>query len=433
MLKKFSKLLLVLLLIFTLASNISTCFADDDDGVVAISDTSESNPVETSETDEASTISNTTEEDTTHYGDLYLFDNNVVIDNIIYGNVYIVANTVEITGQIEGNLFVLANRLKLDSSVSKGGIIGGSLYACANSIYYNGACTYLYATCSNIEMTYDSYVIRDAKISSNTANIRSAIGRDMNISSENIDFGEGEDIPLIYGNLTYSSNINVEIPDGIVTGTVEENVIQKNSNNSFDSSISDIIIGLATVIITVIALYFILNKFAPNFVEKVSSKKLSALNILKAFGIGLLSIVVVIFISILLLVTGIGSKLGIIISLLFAVLCVVAIPVLEIVITKSLKSILKLEKKSMFILVLSLVSVILYGVTLIPYVGSILNFIIKATAIGLIIYSFLPDKQGLTDEEMAKRIKAKEDKEKKKQEKLEAKKAKKAEKNELNG
>lgn len=433
MLKKFSKLLLVSLLIFTLASNISVCLADNEDDIALISDTSESNPVETSETDETSTASTDTEEDTTHYGDLYLCDTNVVIDNVVYGNVYVIANSVEITGQIEGNLFVLTNSLKLDSEPSSGGIVGGSIYACANSIYYNGACTYLYALCDNIEMTYDSYVMRDAKISSNTANIRSAIGRDMNISSENIDFGEGEDIPLIYGNLTYSSNINVEIPDGIVTGTVEENVIQKNSNNSFDSSISDIIIGLATVIITVIALYFILNKFAPNFVEKVSSKKLSALNILKAFGIGLLSIVVVIFISILLLVTGIGSKLGIIISLLFAVLCVVAIPVLEIVITKSLKSILKLEKNSMFILVLSLVSVILYGVTLIPYVGSILNFIIKATAIGLIIYSFLPDKQGLTDEEMAKRIKAKEDKEKKKQEKLEAKKAKKAEKNELNG
>lgn len=430
MLKKFSKFLLVSLLIFTLASNISTCFADD---VVAISDTSESNPVETSETDEVSTTSTDTEENTTHYGDLYLCDNKVIIDNIVYGNVYVVANTVEITGQIEGNLFVLTNSLKLDSSVNQGGVVGGSIYACANSIYYNGACTYLYAVCGNIEMTFNSYVLRDAKILSNTANIRAAIGRDMNISSGNIDFGEGEDIPLIYGNLTYSSSKDVKIPDGIVTGTVEKNVIQENSKTSFDYSISDIIIGLATVIITVIALYFILNKFTPSFIEKVASKKLSILNILKAFGIGLLSIIAIIFVSILLLVTGVGTKLGIILSLLFVVLCVVSVPILEIVIAKSLKSTLKLEKNSMFILVLCLVSIILYGVTLIPYAGAILNFIIKATAIGLIIYSFLPDEKGLTDEEMARKIKAKEEKEKRKQAKLEARKAKKTEKNELNG
>lgn len=427
MLKKFSKFLLISLLIFTLASNISTCFADD---VVAISDTSESNPVETSETDEVSTTSTDTEENTTHYGDLYLCDNKVIIDNIVYGNVYVIANTVEITGQIEGNLFVLTNSLKLDSSVNQGGVVGGSIYACANSIYYNGACTYLYTACGNIEMTFDSYVLRDAKILSNTANIRAAIGRDMNISSGNIDFGEGEDIPLIYGNLTYSSSKDVEIPDGIVTNSSEEQIVQKKL---FDYSILDIVIRLISVVVTILAIYFILNKFTPNFVEKIHNKKTSIVNILKAFGIGLLSIIAIIFVSILLLVTGVGTKLGIILSLLFAVLCVVSVPILEIVIAKSLKSTLKLEKNSMFILVLCLVSIILYGVTLIPYAGAILNFIIKTTAIGLIIFSFLPDEKGLTDEEMAKKIKAKEEKEKRKQEKLEARKAKKTEKNELNG
>lgn len=427
MLKKFSKFLLVSLLIFTLASNISTCFADD---VVAISDTSESNPVETSETDEASTTSTDTEEDTTHYGDLYLCDNKVIIDNIVYGNVYVIANAVEITGQIEGDLFVLTNSLKLDSSVNQGGVVGGSIYACANSIYYNGACTYLYTACGNIEMTFDSYVLRDAKILSNKAIIQAAIGRNIDLKSISIDFGEGNQIPLIYGKLTYNSLTNTEIPDGIVTNSSEEQIVQKKL---FDYSILDIVIRLISVVVTILAIYFILNKFTPNFVEKIHNKKTSIVNILKAFGIGLLSIIAIIFVSILLLVTGVGTKLGIILSLLFVVLCVVSIPILEIVIAKSLKSTLKLEKNSMFILVLCLVSIILYGVTLIPYAGAILNFIIKTTAIGLIIFSFLPDEKGLTDEEMAKKIKAKEEKEKRKQEKLEARKAKKTEKNELNG
>lgn len=424
MLKKFSKLLLVSLLVFTLASNISICLADNEDDIALISDTSESNPVETSETDETSTISTDTEEDTTHYGDLYLCDTNVVIDNIIYGNVYVIANTVEITGQIEGNLFVLTNSLKLDSSVNKGGIVGGNIYACANSIYYNGASTYLYALCSNIEMTYDSYVMRDAKISSIKANIKAAIGRNIDLKSISIDFGESDQIPLIYGKLTFNSLTNTEIPDGIVTNSSEEQIVQKEL---FDYSILDILIRLISVVVTILAIYFILNKFTPNFVEKIYNKKISIINILKALGIGLVITIAVALVSVLLLLTVVGAKLGFILSLSFIVLCFIAVPTFGIVIAKSLKSSLKLEKNSMFILVLGLVSIIIYGVTLIPYAGIILNIIIKATSIGLIIYSFFPDK-GLTDEEMAKKIKAKEDKEKKKQEKLEAKKARKSKK-----
>lgn len=431
MLKKFSKFLLISLLVFALASNIFTCFADNDNDndndAVAISDTSESNPVETSETGETSTTSAATdEEDTSHYGDLYLFDTNVVIDNIVYGNVYAIANTVKVTGQIEGNLFVLANSLTIDSSVNNNGLVGGSIYACANSIYYNGACTYLYAACNNIEMTYDSYVIRDAKISAFKANIIAAIGRDIDLSCINLDLGKEDKIPLIYGNLTYSSLTNTNIPDGIVTENSEEQIIHKSA---FNYSILEIVIGFVVAIITVLALYFILNKINPNFVEKISNKRFSIINIVKSLGVGLLTTIVVIIVSALLLISTVGAKLGIILALMFIILCFVAVPVLEIVIVKSLKSVLKLEKNSMFILVLCLVSIVLYGITLIPFAGIVLNLIIKITAIGLIICNYLPNK-GITDEQMAKKIKAKEDKEKRKQEKLEAKKTK---KNELNG
>lgn len=387
MLKKFSKLLLISLLIFALVSNFSMCLADNND-VAEISDTSESNPVETSESDETSTTDETSvEEDTDHYGDLYLCDTNVVIDNIVYGNVYVIANTVKITGQIEGNLFVLTNSLTLDSSVSNDGLVGGSIFACANSIYYNGASTYLYALCNNLEMTYDSYVVRDAKISAKEATIKAAIGRNINISSNKLNFGEGEDIPLIYGNLTYSSNANVEIPDGIVTGTVEENVIQKNSNSFFNYSISSIIIGILTAIITVLALYFLLNKVVSNFIEKVTNYKLSVINILKSLAIGLVITIAVVLISILLFVTVIGAKLGFILVFTFIVLCLVAAPILSIAISNVLKTVLKIEKNSMFILVLCLVSVILYGISLIPFAGAILSFIINMIAIGFMMHT----------------------------------------------
>ena len=193
----------------------------------------------------------------------------------------------------------------------------------------------------------------------------------------------------------------------------------------------NILFGFGTAVLTALAVFIILNKVSPCFINKISDKSISTIKLLKSFGIGLATILLVLLFTVLLFGTMVGSKLALILILLFAVLCLISVPALSIAITNSLKSALKIEKESKFLLVLALVSVILYGLTLIPYAGIIIGLIIKITSIGLIISVFLPHKE-LTDEEKAKldetKKQAKEDKEKRKQEKLEAKAAKKLEK-----
>lgn len=405
MLKKFSKLLFLLFTISIIAC-VSICYATD---AVTTSETSESTPVTTSET---------TEDDTNYYGDLYIFDSNVVIDKVIYGNVYVFANNVEITGQIEGNLFVFAQKVNFNGSY-----VGGSIFSCANNVYYNGASTYLYSISNKLEMTYDSYVVRDVKVKATELIIKSAIGRDANLIADKINFGEGEDIPIIYGKLNYSAPKQIEIADGIVTDKDTQITYTKSS------SLINILFGFGIAVLSALAIYSILNKVSPNFVNKISERKnICGLKMLKSFGIGLASILLVLLFTILLLLTVVGSKLAFILILLFAVLCLISVPVLSIVITNALKPALKIENKAKFLLVLCLVSIILYGLTIIPYAGIILGLIIKVTSIGMIIAIFLPSKE-LTDEEKAKiaeaKKQAKEDKEKRKQEKLEAREIKK--------
>lgn len=415
MLRKFSKLLVLLLIILTFFS-FTTCFATD--------------AITTSETNTQAI--NIPAPDNIHYGDLYLFGTDVVVDKIVYGSVFVIGNTVEITGQIENDLYVIANTLKIDSSVSKGGLIQGNVYALANSIDFNGACSYLYSISNNIDMTYYSYVVGNAKIASSNATILSAIGRDLELLCNKASFSENDQPAAIYGNLTYASSSDIEIPEGIVSKDITHKGFISSLHNY---SLKNIIVGIISAIITALILYIIFNKFTPNFIEKLSSKKLSALNLLKAFGIGLASIILVALASILILITLVGAKLSIILILLYAVLCFISVPVLSIVITKALKTVLKVEKTVIFLLVLSAVSIVLYGLTLIPFAGIILSFIIKVTAIGLIIYNYLPHKE-LSDEEKAEKAEAKrlakEEKEKRKQKKLEDKAAKKLEKAELN-
>lgn len=408
--KKISKLLLALLLIIVTVSSFSMCFATE----AAV----------TSETkQEAST--ETTEEEI-YSGDLYLFDNNIVMDKLVDGNVFIFGSNVEITGQVNGNLFVFANTVSFNESY-----VRYSIFACANSIYYNGACNDLYVATTDLEMTYDSYVVRDLKVVGSNVILKAAIGRDVDLISNTVDFGEGEKIPVVYGNLRYSANRELEIPEGVINGDGSVTYTKPSELNTDSlSSISNTLIGFATCILTVLIIYTITKKLTPSFNEKLSNMKLSVVGLLKDFGLGLASIILVSIVFILLLITTIGAKLSIILVLLYATLCLVAVPALTIVITYVLKPLLKIEKTSIFCLILALVSVVLHGITLIPFVGGALGFIIKMIAIGLLIDMYIPHKE-LTDEEKiaieeAKK-QAKENKDKIKQEKLESKEAKKKE------
>lgn len=413
MTKKISKLLLTFLLIIVTVSSFSMCFAETN-----------------GETTKAATTSETeqTSEDTEeiYNGDLYLFDNNIVMDKLVDGNVFVFGNNVEVTGQVNGNLFVFANKLTFNNCY-----VRYSIFACANSVNYNGACNDLYVASSTLEMTYDSYVVRDVKAVSSDVIFKAAVGRDVDLSCGKVDFGEGENIPVIYGSLRYSAPSEATIPEGVISGegSVTYNK-EMESNKNVADTVSDILIGFLTCIATALVIYAITKKFTPNFNEKLTDNKLSALKLLKSFGLGIAALFIVLVLFVLLLMTAIGAKLGFVLVLLFAIICLISVPVLSIIITNALKPTFKIEKTPMFCLILALVSVVLYGVTLIPFVGGLLGLIIKLTAIGLLIDMHIPHKE-LTEEEKAAieeaKKQAKEEKAKRKQEKLEAKEAKKNE------
>lgn len=412
MLKRFSKFLLIVLVVFVLLSYSLISFAEE------------------AHNHEHTTTTGTTDSTTsavieTHKGDLYIFDNNIVMDKYVDGNVFLLGNNIEITGRVNGNLFVLGNNVKFNES-----IVRYSIFACANSIYYNGgsgtSSDYgnLYVAASKFETTYSSYVTGDIKSVASSIILKSAIYRDVDLICNNVSFGENTDIPVIYGNLNYTANKEVTIPENILLG---------NGTVNFTSNynVEDILIGFVTCIVTVLALYIILNKLTPKFIKKVNNNKFSVISLLKAFGIGLATIAVVTIFIILLVGTMIGISLAFILALLFATLCIIATPILAVKITHALKPALKIEKSSIFYLVIVLISIMLHGITLIPFAGGILGLIINITAIGLIVTVFLPHKELTNEEKLAldeNKKQAKENKEKRKQEKLEAKAIKKEEK-----
>ncbi len=427
MIKKFSKTLLLLLLIFFVSTSSIVCLADETENTTTTAETTED------EADTTTEDTTTDEEIDTHEGDLYLSGNTIVMDKYVDGNAFIFGKDVTITGQINGNLFVFANNVSFDSS----SIIRYSAFVCANNVYYNGACgtSYdygnLYVLANKFEATFDSYVTGNIKAIALDIILKSAVGKDVDLICSNLELGSGSDVPIIYGDLRYTADEEVTIPNGtLATGTATYTKLNDINFTSSDT-VEDILIGFATSIVTVLALYIILNKLSPKFIEKVSAQKFAITNLLKALGIGLATIVLTVIFAILLAGTSVGVYLALLLILVFTILYIISVPMLTISITNALKPALKIEKKSLFGLVLVLVSVILYGISLIPYVGGLSGSIITSTSIGLIVRAFLPHKE-LSEEELLaieeNKKQAKENKEKIKQEKDEAKALKKEEK-----
>lgn len=420
MLKKLSKILLFVVLVLVISSSSFICLADEDHVHSTV-------PVTTTQTNEEAESTNA--ELKTHVGDLYLFDDNIIMDKYVDGNAFLFGNNIEITGRVNGNLFVFGSNVKFNESV-----VRYSIFVCANSVYYNGGCGTeydygnLYVAASNFESTFNSFITGDLKSVASSVILKSAIYRDVDLICNTVNFGEGEDIPMINGNLKYTSKNEVNMPEGVMAGNGS---ITYTSPLEANFSIVETLIAFATCIVSTLAIYILLNKLTPKFAEKASSQKFSVLGLLRAFGIGIATVLITSIFFILLLLTSVGIKLALLIALLFAILCLISVPVFAISITATLKPVLKIEKTTMFYLVVSLVSVVLYGITLIPFVGTLLGFIISVTSIGLIVNIFLPHKE-LTDEEKSAleiiKKQNKEDKEKRKQEKREAKAVKKQEK-----
>lgn len=405
--------LCTILAIFIMLFSFSFCHAED------IATT-------TVEPAQSENTSDTTPE--VHKGDLYLFGTTIVMDKLVDGNVFICGTDVTVTGQVNGNLFVAANTLKFDKNPNDSDYscyVRNSIFACASSIYYNAACNDLYVATNNLEMTYDSYVIRDVKAVASDVVLKAAIGRDLDLACGKINFGEEkENSAVVYGNIRYTSPTEATIPEGVVEDVAKQVTYTPEIIEEKTNSIYDIVISFLTFVITIIAIYALSNLLAPKFIEKIHAIHLSPLQLVIDFVIGLLSVFIALIVFFILLFTAIGWKLALIFALVFILALFVAVPYFVVVITDSLKNVCKANNTPKYYLLLALVSIVLLGISYIPFVGGIISGFISMIALGMFLRLFFPYK-ALSEEEKEQienaKQRAKELKEQSKKEKSEDK------------
>ena len=393
MFKSKTKLFILFFLMFTLIT--SYCFASEPTTTSLLpGDNAKTVTEETDTISEETTDETSSEEPEILYDDLYLFDTTVTMDKLVDGNVYICAQTANITGQVNGNLYVIAENVNID-----GAYIGNSIFICSTTTTFNAACNDLYFIGTNLDVSYDSYIARDSRIGGNNITFKGLNYRNMYIDANTINFGEGDSVAAIQGNLNYSSPNELTLADGMVSGEVTYNLTEINEDTN-SSNISSIIYSVTSALIYSLIAYFAFKFFTPKFVENISN--FSKVNKFFISGlVGLIGLVIIPIVAVILLLSIYGLGASVALFVIYGLMISIAFTIFSLFITKLIQTKFnKLPEVCLFMIVVFILSLSKY----IPYLGYILGYIYGIFGFGMIIMSLakkniIPKKEETTAKE----------------------------------
>lgn len=368
---KIKMIVLIILLIISLFTPI----------VNAENETTSNEAVPINETQEAITIKE---------GDEYLFQDTVTIDTPIDGNLFIMANTVTINSQVGGDAFICANTINIENN----GYILSNLFASANTINIRGIVYNIYSISDTL--TIDGFVYRDVKTVCGTLNINSMIGRDVFANCTSINFKEKantEDTPSvvsygsIQGDLNYSSDEEIAIPEDSVSGETHFTALKNNTVN-----ISNYMYSLGAILVSAIVLWLIGLWLSPKLLHN-TSHSITLKKVLQIIGLGILVPIVIVLLSIIILLIPITSQLTILLLCILAILFFISTSVAIININTMICNKLKITQNLYKLGFLIVTTIVFWLLTLIPYAGMVISLIAMIWGIGSISYSILIKEQ----------------------------------------
>ena len=386
--------MIVLILITTIALALPVVRADNEttnntseNQVVTDNNTQSTEATTTDETvsaEESAESQNTAmSEENFKQHDIYLTGDNITIDYVVDGNLFVFANTVTINSQIGGDAFIFANSV----TVGEQGYIFSNLFTVSTDVNVQGVVYDLYALSRNVNIT--GYVYRDIRVSSDTLNLFGTVGRNAYVSCSNMNFSQNSDGQedttvlngMINGNLEYSSQNEITIPDGTVTGEVKYNEPKTTSNVSIQSYL----ISLGTIVATAILIWLIGSWLAPKFVKRMDiiNKK----SILPSIGLGIIAPIILAIVSVILLLIRITSPFGLLLLAILFILIGISTSISIISINNLICNKLKINKTIGNFGMLIVTAIVLWLIGLIPYIGGIFGIVIVILGIGIMIYN----------------------------------------------
>ncbi len=407
MVKKLQKTFAVALLILMLISTI--CFASDSETVLYSATDENSQVAETAEpseavvsedADKASEEESETAEPAETTGeaeqkeemlsdDLYLFNETVESTQVVDGNAYVLGNNVTFSSVVGGDVFILGNTV----NITEDALIYGNLYVLSNELTIDGF-VYggdLYAACSKLTLNETGAVNRDIRASAGEITLNGGVGRNVYVTSSAISIGEKAQI---YGNLNYSSKDAIQVPTGVVRGTINFEEVQAQSSDEAENRnpVISYVFDFVQSIVYTLAILGVLIWIAPKFLNNLENVELG--KILPSIGFGLLALVVPVIAVVLLLISYVGVSIAFALLsswalLVFGLAKSVAIIAVAGVLAKKISALSKAHN----ILAVLLTSVVVWALSFVPFVGGIISFLLFVYGLGLLVLNIFRKKQ----------------------------------------
>ena len=405
MLRKNSKFLKIFLTLVLLVST-SVSFVLADNETASESDISLISETNSEENAVVGNDNQNKEDDSFKKSDLYLCEDEVNIDYIVDGNVFIMANKVTINSQIGGDAFILAKDVVIDSE----GYIFNNLFTCAQNITIKGVVYDLYACAQDVNIS-GGFVYRDLKTVCQKLNVAGTIGRNAFVNASTIVFNEGTENAdaeanttkkgIIYGNLEYSSSEEVNIPDGSVLGDVKFNKITSNAENmSVGTIIANYILDLGAFLAFVLIIWLVCLWLAPKFLE--STNNYVGKVTWKVLGYGLLALIAIPIVAIILILLQLTSSVALLLIALYILSLVIAKALFTITANKFLCTKLNINKNTGIFGMLIVTGIIIWVLKELPYIGSVVSFVITILGLGILVTALLPKKKTSNKKEIKK-------------------------------
>ena len=306
---------------------------------------------------------------------------------------------VIIVKELDGTAFILGENVKLNKKINGIGFIAG------NKIDINSNQEYLFGLSTDINIKND--IEKDLFLFSSTVNINSNIKRDAYIAGEDINLNGnvtrniyiyGTDVNLngtFNGNVTINS-INITIDkDTKISGTLKynkdanikglkDNIKVKTYEQTETLSFKDYIINFINSYIHItllgIVLVYILEKTFKKSLNQ--TKELSAKNILTLCGKGFLILVGVPIIVMILIFSGLFVSVGVVGGLIYGLLVYISNIFTAYSIAHYLDQFyLKKNMNSYLLVIIGLF--IIYVISIIPVLGSLLSFLFMLLGLGI--------------------------------------------------
>lgn len=325
-----------------------------------------------------------TQQETYKQSDVYLSGENITIDYIVDGNAFIMADSVTIKSQIGGDAFIIAKKIVVEEN----GYVFNNLFAISDFIEIKGVVYDIYSISKTLTFS-SGFVYRDIKTICTDLNINASVGRNIFANCENINFNtvEGSNA-VVKGNLTYIAPSKVQLPENIVNGEVSYTPSSNETNLSVGEIVSDYILDLGTFLAFVLIIWLLCLWLLPNFLK--NTNQYVGKSTLTVLGSGLLTLIAIPVICIGLLLLQLTSTFSLLLLALYILALVISTSLFTITANNYLCSKLKITKTIGTLGILILSSIVVWAIQLIPYVGSVLSFIIVVLGLGVLIKSIIP-------------------------------------------